>query len=87
MNGSDFDFESVDLLYYSLHKIRLNRGGSYVKSPSWIKNKGATINPKSRDKNCFRDEITATLNDENIRYNPERTSNLEPFLTNIIGRI
>ena len=79
MNRSDFVFESVDLLYYSLHKIRLNRGGSYVKSPSWTKNKGATINPKSRDNNCFRDAITATLNDGCIRYNPERIPNLESF--------
>ena len=39
MKGSEFIFESVDLLYYSLHKISLNRGGSYINSPSWIKNK------------------------------------------------
>ena len=45
--GSHFGFESVDLLYYSFHKICLNRGGSYINSPNWIKNKKATINPKS----------------------------------------
>ena len=28
-----FVFESVDLLYYSLHKIALKGGGSYIKSP------------------------------------------------------
>ena len=28
MKGSEFIFESVDLLYYSFHKISLNRGGS-----------------------------------------------------------
>ena len=39
MNGSEFVFESVDLLYYELHKISLNRGGSYIDSPYWIKNK------------------------------------------------
>ena len=33
MKGSEFIFESVDLLYYSLHKISLNRGGSYIDSP------------------------------------------------------
>ena len=27
MKGSEFIFESVDLLYYHLHKISLNRGG------------------------------------------------------------
>ena len=37
MEGSHFIFESVDFLYYSPHKISLNRGGSYIVSPSWIK--------------------------------------------------
>ena len=46
MEGSNFVFENVYLLYYSLHKISLNRGGSYIDSPSWIKHKGATIYPK-----------------------------------------
>ena len=44
MEGSNFVF--VYLLYYSLHKISLNRERSYIDSPSWIKHKGATINPK-----------------------------------------
>ena len=39
MEGSNFMFDSVDLLYYSLHKISLNRAGSYIDSPDWIKNK------------------------------------------------
>ena len=39
MNGSEFIFENVDYLYYNLHKISLNRGGSYIDSPSWIKKK------------------------------------------------
>ena len=33
MRGSKFVFDSVDLLYYKLHKISLNRGGSYIDSP------------------------------------------------------
>ena len=32
MKNSDFVFESVDLLYYSLNKTTLKRGGSYIKS-------------------------------------------------------
>ena len=39
MKGSEFVFESADLLYYILHKISLNRGGSYIDSSDWIKNK------------------------------------------------
>ena len=33
MRGSSFTFERVDLLEYHLHKISLNRGGSYIESP------------------------------------------------------
>ena len=36
--GSDFNFECVDCLDYKLHKIKLRRGGLYIKSPKWIRN-------------------------------------------------
>ena len=45
-NGSNFVFESVDLLSYHIHKTSLKRGKSYIKSPEWLINKRATINPK-----------------------------------------
>ena len=79
MEGSNFVFKSVDLLYYSLHKISLNRGGSYIDSLGWIKKKKATINPKSKGNKCFRDTITAALSHKKIKYNSERISNLKPF--------
>ena len=31
--GSDFVFESVELMDYKLHRVHLRRGGSYIKSP------------------------------------------------------
>ena len=34
-NGSNFVFESVDLLSYHIHKISLRRGRSYLKSREW----------------------------------------------------
>ena len=49
IKGSDFVFESFDLLDYKLHRVRLNRGGSYIKSPEWLENKKAVINPKNND--------------------------------------
>ena len=33
MKGSEFVFDSVDLLEYKLNKISLNRGASYIDSP------------------------------------------------------
>ena len=34
MKGSEFIFDSVDLLYYKCHKISLDQGGLYIDSPN-----------------------------------------------------
>ena len=39
MKGSDFIFDSVQILYYKCHKVNFSRGGSYIDSPDWIKKK------------------------------------------------
>ena len=63
IKGSDFVFESVDLMDYKLHRVRLNRGGSYIKSPKWLENKKAVINPKNEnDDECLRWSIICALN-------------------------
>ena len=63
IKGSDFVFESVDRLDYKLHRVRLKRGGSYIKSPKWLENKKATINPKNEnDDECLRWSIICALN-------------------------
>ena len=55
IKGSDFVFECVDLMAYKLHRVRLRRGGSYIKSPEWLENKKAIINPKNEsDDECLR---------------------------------
>ena len=82
MKGSNFVFDSVDILYYKFHKISLNRGGSYIDSPDWIKNKKATINPKNKDNECFKYAITAALNHNKINNHPEKISKLKPFIDN-----
>ena len=79
-NGSNFVFESIDLLFYPIHKTNLKRKKSYIKSPKWILNKRATINPKNRDNKCFQYSITVALNHQNIENHPERISNIKPFI-------
>ena len=39
MKGSEFVYNSIDLLHYKPPKISLNRGGSNIDSPNWLKNK------------------------------------------------
>ena len=73
IKGRDFNFESVDLMDYKLHKVSLKRGGSYIKSPEWLINKRATINPKNeKDDKCFQYELTLALN-----YNETKKRELE----------
>ena len=79
-NGSDLVFDCVDLLYYKLHKISLNRSGSYTDSPKWLKNKKATINQKKNDDKCFQYAINVALNYEEIGINPEKITKIKPFI-------
>ena len=50
-------------MYYCFLKIDIRRTESYVKSPDWIANKGATINPKTeKDNKCLQWSTTSALN-------------------------
>ena len=44
MKGSELLVDYVHSLYYKCHKINSNRGGSYIDSPNWVRNKRATVN-------------------------------------------
>ena len=80
MRGSEFAYGSVDALYYNLNKVSLSRGGSYIDSPKWLKNKKATISPKNKDDKCFQYALTVALNYEQIKKNSQRISNIKPFI-------
>ena len=81
MRGSYFTFDGVDLLYCDLNEISLNRDESYIDSPEWLKNKKATINPQNeKDGKYFQYAAAAALNYQNIKNNPERISNINPFI-------
>ena len=45
MKGSDFEFDGGNFLYYDFNKTSINRGGSFIDSPKWLKDK--KINYKS----------------------------------------
>ena len=63
MRGSEFDRDSVDLLYYHLHRISLKRSGSYVDSQKWLKNKKSNNKSKKNDDdNYFQYALTVALN-------------------------
>ena len=80
MKGSEFEFDGVNFWYYDFNKISLNRGGSYIDSPKWLKNKKSIINPKSNDYKCFQYAVTLALNLDKINIHPERISTIKPFI-------
>ena len=67
MKGSDFEFDGV-------------RGGSYIDSRKWSKDKKSTINPKINDYKCFQYAVTLALNLDNIKKYPQRISKIKPFI-------
>ena len=82
MNGSEFEFDGVNFLYYDFTKISLNSGESYIDSPKWLRDKKSTINPKNNDDKCFQDAVTLALNLDKIKKDPQRISRIS-----IIGKI
>ena len=75
MEGSKSVFDGVDLLYCKCHKISLSSGGSYIDSSERL-----TINPKNNDDKCFPYAVTVALNNEQIKKNPKRISDIKPFI-------
>ena len=81
VRGSEFVYDSVDVLYYNFNKVSLSRGGSYIDSPKWLKNKKATINPQNKkDNRCFQYAVTVALNYEQIGDHSERISKIKSFI-------
>ena len=80
MRGSEFEFDGVNFLYYDFNKTSINRGGSYVDSPKWLKGKKSTINPKNNDDKCLQYAVTLALNLDKIKKDPQRVSKIKPFI-------
>ena len=46
MRGSGFVFDAINCIYYDLNRITISKGGSYIESPKWLKDKKCVINQK-----------------------------------------
>ena len=64
----------------NLNKISISRGGSYIDSPKWLKDKKSTVNQKNNDNKCFQYAVTLALNIDKINDHPERISKIKPFI-------
>ena len=72
MRGSDFEFDGINVFYYNFIKTSIYRGGSYIDSPKWLKDKKSTVNPKNNDHKCFQYAATLVLNFDNVNNHPEK---------------
>ena len=66
MRESDFELDGINFLYYDFNKTSIYRGGTYIDSTKWLKDKKSTINPKNNDDKCFQYAVTLALNLDNI---------------------
>ena len=80
IRAREFVFDSIDLLHYNLQQLSLNRGGSYIDSLKWLKNKKATTNPENNDDKCFQFALTVALNYEQTKKDPQTMPKIKPFI-------
>ena len=53
MRNKSFIVHYVDKIYYSYHKISLNRVETYIESTQWLNHKKLTVNPHNNDKESW----------------------------------
>ena len=71
---------NAESLNYIFHKGDLKRSGSYIETPEWLKNKGATINSQNDDDKGFQYAVTVALNYDEIGNNHQRVNKAKPFI-------
>ena len=82
MRGSDFICNGVNYLFYDFNRVSISKGGSYIESPKWLKDKKCTVNQKNNDNKCFQYATTLALNFNKIDKNPQRISRIKLFIEN-----
>ena len=49
MRGSDFIFNGINYLFHDFNRVSISKGGSYIESPKWLKDKKCIVNQKNND--------------------------------------
>ena len=65
-------------MYYKCHKINSNRGGSYIDSLDWIKEKAAINQINEKFDKCF--PMFFMLNHKEIKNDLQRLTKIKPFI-------
>ena len=82
MKGSDFVFNGINYFYYDFNRVSISKGGSYIDSPKWLKDKKSTVNQKNNDNKCFQYATTLALNLIKLIKTLKEYQELKPFIEN-----
>ena len=61
LRDSKFVFDGVIHMNIDFHRLNLTRGTSYLPLPDWLVRKGAIMNPKNSDMECFKWAVIADI--------------------------
>ena len=76
---SKFVFDGVIHMDINFHRLNLTRGSSYIPLLDWLAHKGAIINPKNSDMECFKWAVIAAMKWKDIGDHPKRISKLRRY--------
>ena len=79
LQDSKFVFNGVIGMNIDFHRLNLTRGSSYLPLPEWLAKKGAIINPKNSDMECFKWAVIAAMKWKEIDRNHQRISKLRKY--------
>ena len=79
LRDSKFVFDGVMGMNIDFHRLNLTRGSSYLPLPEWLAKKGAIVNPKNSDMECFKWAVIAAMKWREIGGHPERISKLRRY--------
>ena len=79
LRDSKFVFDGVIGMNIDFHRLTLTRGSSYIPLPEWLAHKGAIINPKNSDMECFKWAVIAAMKWREIGKDPQRISKLRRY--------
>ena len=79
LRDSKFVFSGVIHMDIDFHRLNLTRGSSYIPLPDWLAKKGAIINPKNSDMECFKLAVIAAMKWKDIDNHPKGISKLRRY--------
>ena len=79
LRDSKFVFDGVIGMNIDFHRLNLTGRLSYLPLPDWLAKKGAIINPKNSDMECFKWTVIAAMKWREIGDHNERISKLRRY--------